>query len=1355
MLGDSLFLISLAALTLLVLVVLGTVLYFAIQRAHAKPGSDPKLVKLRFDSLRSSFKQAVELIESNIVARSERYSIPWILVLNESRVAAQLPIEQSGVASALSTDSASAATTQGISWHFFDKGIVIDMQGSYLGAPDEEDSAEKPWDEFLGLCRNYRPQRPFDSVVMTVPASLLSDATADASLEVAKLARLSHRRLWLAQNRFAMRFAVYVVVSECERIEGFAPFARALPESMRAGMLGWSSPYDLSTTYRSEWVPEAVGAVVSAVTDSSAELFALDTSNADVSKYYLLPSRIRALSDQLQVYVDELMRPSAYHEPFFFRGIYLTGDSSTAGQMAAVMAQEEALEEPEQANSAATSQLLREPVFLRDLFEHKIFLEYGIARPSRQQLARPALSTAMRWTSGALLGGWALGLLLVTWQLERRNTELVRALAQIGADANYRARAAERNEAIPSAWYRSKTLALLAEIEKLGSDRAWTFLMPGAWPVFESLDARVAARIEREFGEIAISTLRRELYTRAAEITGVTQDESTSELIIGSECAAPSGFAAIGSAPHKSTLAVEEMPEFAAMLQYLTTLERLDQAMLAVGRLQKPNQNANEDLRLLVQYTLGADLPLNISQSIHFFQGNEVQGRSSPAAISVMHIQQAVRCSLQQGAASLNQHLFANNDLLASERLIHAHGAALLGHDAAPGGYAHSVADFKDLIAAIKEQEYLLNAARGAWMRQPTLALGKAYDVMLGRIAQSTRLLGPQVVDQMQQRAANEFARMAAEYEARFGLDGQSGVVWRDKDMRFVLSPERMALRDALTHLLAQPFMVVPSERSLPSAPTQGVMTWDVAKLDQALKLIDSYKAYMAEGVVKFPAPNRAGVAVFVQAQFARSANDLLVDALTVNPRSDSAGMSNAAQFEAAASRLHKLQDFMNELAANTQADQLGNLISEDALQRLRQLDDKLFQMDLYATRGRDFKSWAGEHGPFLQAFGVSDAGALQQYLSVQMGRIEALSRQAEVYLAALSASASNAQLAKRWQGIGRELERYRLKSPNGSLVLLEQFAMTAGVESDRSNCLEKSAGKTPIGKSADYFAERHASLYAALQKRCGELRSSEYQDGWTAFSTSFNRVLASRYPFALLENRDVADAELDDLGMVLKEFEKLPRSARDNGASPKRAGSSQYVVQRFSDQFDKIRAFVAPLFPSDEGAVAGYDLLSELRANPGAEVEGNKVIDWTLEVGSQVLKLRDAPRALRWEPMTPIVLTLRLAKDSPVYATADPQQSNMSTDGRTIVYRFADSWALLRLIQRQRDFDGAGRSDGRAQLLRFEFPVTGGAEAAKGSPQVTRARVFLRLTVTPVGKRNALAWPVAFPIRAPDFTNP
>ena len=101
--------------------------------------------------------------------------------------------------------------------------------------------------------------------------------------------------------------------------------------------------------------------------------------------------------------VDELMRPSAYHEPFFFRGIYLTGDSGESAQtVAAIDAQHDAYghKDLEPIGGDLIAQLMRQPAFLRDLFEKKIFLEYGLTRPSRTQtLTRPVLHRALRWAA--------------------------------------------------------------------------------------------------------------------------------------------------------------------------------------------------------------------------------------------------------------------------------------------------------------------------------------------------------------------------------------------------------------------------------------------------------------------------------------------------------------------------------------------------------------------------------------------------------------------------------------------------------------------------------------------------------------------------------------------------------------------------------------------------------------------------------------------------------------------------------------------------------------------------------------------------------------------------------------------
>ena len=1356
MLKENLFLLSLSVLIVLVLLVLGMVLYFAARRSEAKPATDPKRIKMRFDSLRSSFRQAVELIETNIATRKERYSLPWVLVLNEGANQQHLPIEQAGVASALSTEAANAAAAQGISWHFFDKGIVIDMQGAYLGAPDDEDSAEKPWDEFLGLCRNYRPQRPFDSVVITVPAAYLMDNSPDAGQELSKLARMSHRRLWLAQNRFAMRFAVYVVVSGCDQIEGFSPFARTLPESMRAGILGWSSPYDLSTTYQSEWVADAIGSVVKTVSDTTAELFALDAVQADAGKFFLLPSRIDAIKAQLQLYVDELMRPSAYHEPFFFRGIYLTGDSSESAQKAvALVGAADGADDAVPADGTATpplvqvSTLMREPAFLKDLFEKKIFLEYGVARPSRQQFARPVVGKFARWGAFVVLGGWGAGLLVATAQLHQRNPGLVKALAQIELDANVRARAAERGEVLSSEWYRSKTLALLAEIEKLGTGKAWTIFMPGSWSAFDDLDARVTERIEREFGEIAINTLRRELYTRASDLTGVAQDESSSELIIGGECNAPAGFTALANAPHKATLTMEDLPEFAALLQYLTAVEQLDQAMMAMVRLQKANQNEAEDLRKLVKFTLGAELSGNMTQSLRFFRGAEEGGGISPAAISVMHIQQAVRCSLEKATNALDQRLFLNNDLLVSERQLASQSARLFSTDGRVAGFVETVSGYKEMLSAIREQEALLGTGKGAWMRQTHLNLGPAYDTALQRITQSRRLLGGESAEQTKQHASVAFAKFTNEFNVRFGVDSNTGLVWNEKDQRFALSTSRLALRDSLNGLLAQPFMTQPSDREIPAYVSQSTLVWETPKLDQALALAESRKRYLAEAVQKFPQPNVAGVTSFVNSQFSRLMSDQVLDAMTTTGRSDPGSMSEATAFDTARNRLSKIQEVFYDLGERTKADNLRSLMSQDALQRLRQMDGKMTQAELYAIRGRDFSYWSGDRGPVLQAFGVPDGAAMQQYLGLQFSRMESLGRQADIYLAAMDGVASDSQLSRRWQAINRELERYRLKNPNGSLIAYELFLTSVGAEVDKTNCADKLAGKNPGSRANDYFAEKHIQVFNALQKRCAELHISDQQEQWAAFSVNFNRLLAGHIPFAPVNAKDAPDADFDDVGQVLKSYEKISRLMKEPPSSV-RNSSNWTAARRFAEQFDRVKAFLAPLYPLEEGAVSGYDMNVEFRANQAGELEGNKVIDWVLEVGSQTLRLRDAARPLRWEPGSPITLTLRLAKDSPVFALPDAQQPNMMTDGKSVTYRFNDAWSLFRMIQRQRESDPAVRADGRNLLLRMEFPLDSKTQDP-AVQQDSRAKVYVRLALTPVGKRVPMYWPVIFPVRAPE----
>ena len=156
------------------------------------------------------------------------------------------------------------------------------------------------------------------------------------------------------------------------------------------------------------------------------------------------------------------------------------------------------------------------------------------------------------------------------------------------------------------------------------------------------------------------------------------------------------------------------------------------------------------------------------------------------------------------------------------------------------------------------------------------------------------------------------------------------------------------------------------------------------------------------------------------------------------------------------------------------------------------------------------------------------------------------------------------------------------------------------------------------------------------------------------------------------------------------------------------------------------------------------------------AEIEGSKIIDWSLDVGNQTLRWREPARTVPWMYGMPITLSLRLAKDSPLAATSDPQQAAMDTDGQTVTYRFDDPWAFLTFMQRHRDAENAPRQDGRSQLLKFEFPLRPQALTdVAAMPAGGKARVYLRVMVMPVGKKAPLFYPAVFPTRAPEWNLP
>ncbi|HKG13185.1 MAG TPA: type VI secretion system protein, partial [Pyrinomonadaceae bacterium] len=402
--------------------------------------------------LKASFSRALKMLRAHVTRRDYRYRLPWFLMVGETGAGKSTTLGESGMGLPLGRPAEQThGVKQGLSWFFFDRGVVLDVAGEMVLRRDGEASNQRGWNQLARLLQKHRPERPLDGVVLTIPATDLLDARGlEGRARIEQKAACLYRKLWQAQKLLGMSFPVYVLVTKCDEVTGFQSLCRELPRSAREEMFGWSSPYTLETAYRPEWIEEAFQNVHRYLFQLQVEVFAERGDVQDRDGLFLLPSEMQALKTPLQLYLDHVFKESSFHDSFFFRGLYFCGDagedagaqaSGAFAPPAALSAADGEEEDDWLASSpdpfaprperAAQVSGPRRPAFVKDLFEKKIFVEDMLARPlartalsrNRTVLAAQALSLAI-----PILG--LVGLLFTYGGLERYSNELYDLLVQ-------------------------------------------------------------------------------------------------------------------------------------------------------------------------------------------------------------------------------------------------------------------------------------------------------------------------------------------------------------------------------------------------------------------------------------------------------------------------------------------------------------------------------------------------------------------------------------------------------------------------------------------------------------------------------------------------------------------------------------------------------------------------------------------------------------------------------------------------------------------------------------------------------------------------------------------------------------
>jgi type VI secretion system protein ImpL len=1229
-------------------------------------------------------------------------------------------------------DAAEGGTHLGMGrgFWFFNRGVVLDLAGS----------DDKEWETALRLLRELRPKRAADGVIVAFPAADLIEGAGNEikRAELAANAGRIFRNLWEAQLQIGFRLPVYVMVTGCERLTGFASLCSSLPESARREMLGWSSPYSVDAAYRGAWVDEAFTALVRRVEDVQMEAFAAGTAEADW--LLRLPEAIASLGQPVRVCLDNLLKSTAYQGSLIFRGLYFCGRQGLG--------------------AAADAKPTGKVAFLADLMEKKIFAEAGLASPTGRTVTARNRSVRIAQTAAILaIVACAGALAWAYFSFSHQDAELDPFLRTA---AQRMRRQTDRDEKV-EAELSGAAIELLDKMSAVDFRRYGSIFVPTSW--FSPFEDKLEHAIGVAFNEVIFHAVDHGLRQKADRL--LTDGTFRLEPVAaGFSRPSGSGLAEAGPSTMMSETAalaaspiipIDQMPEFLDLRRFVENLKQLDEHVTTFDRLAKAGSGDLNDLGEVVHYSLDQGMPAG------FYRKGDLYQRALIAAdyhaFDRSRYTARAREKLEGLTATFYAALYRRNPFDARLQQL----AAALNANA----WRQATGDEATRLAEITRRLHALDTALAgpelewAFRQGSDFNLGVPFNALLPPIERS-KFLGPEYAQRVRDAGMRGWIAFRSTLAASGSPLTGSFLAVRDGNPQQRLSEDTLLLAHALDSFVGQQFVVAkPQGRELLANSSRGVrVVWNGAQLDQAMGVAAAYDRFKDKSLTLFPQDLRVSIDQVARDRARAEMDDYLASAAGYVPVPPATGptmleeqiRSDITSFGGDGETLHRVLEAFSRLGSSESRRGVANVMTTEGLRLLRGVDDLLDAEQPYRPRLGGFAWWDGSTPPSPSAWGARDVADVAAYAEATRTRITLLARNYAQPLLTWFTKAGTIDrpdvrpVAQRWQGILDDLRDYDAKKPGNSLAALEDYIGPKMAKVSAADC---SAAAPPADGSSSprYFGRSLQQLSRELSRRCNDMASQSATIRYADLSSYFNQRLAGRYPFSDWPQRSgTLEADPADVRGFFRKFD---------AAKPVIAGAivdsdpAFAQLRQFLADMSTVRAFFAPFLDSQKPDLApAYDVEAVFRTAREQEVDADQIIAWTLGVGNETVTSRDKKPTLRWSVGKPVRLTLRWANDAPRVPVLSPSVRGVSVKDRTVVYEYNNQWSLLTaLAENVAPAEALPRYDEEEPVTLgfriFTKPFNGGDTGN------VPTQVFMRLALLAPGTPNPVALP-RFPHVAP-----
>jgi hypothetical protein len=1272
--------------------------------------------------LRRSFSRAEKRINAYASGTGARYKVPWYLMIGEAQSGKTTLLGNTGLNLLFDVPKERAGGKQAVNWFFFDQGIVLDVAGDFVLKADGQTSDGKGWHSLTRLLQRSRPERPLDGIILTIPSSDLMgepNPSAEGKLRLEQKAHRLYKKLLAAQKTLGINFPVYVLITKCDRITGFKSLCAEIPER-RNEIFGWSSPYTREIAYRAEWVTEAFQNLYRYLFQLQIEVFAERDEVRNSDELFMLPSAMRAMRVPLQLYLDHIFKESAYHDPFFLRGIYFCGDSS-AGTDAPDASLVHSPTEPEidwlmpPPNPSRvlapeqTSPTGRKPAFVGHLFERKIFQEELLARPiNRTMLSRNRTVLAAQLLSLLIPLIGVIGILLTYPGLQKDEGAFHKFLKE--EENDLQALKAEEETGIKGKDFQTREADLFEAMSGMDAKGLRSPFIPTSW--FSEINYQSRESLVSAYQYLIFESLRRELDCRA---------ENNLPLPSSGPCYAT--LADVTDQPKPPNCAFEADPASAHISTFIESLAKLIEHRKLYDKIIKEDTGDAADMSKLLVYLGHAPLPAVLDK------------RSNSLLMQALSKSQGVALQFS------DDDVYARGECRVKEMIQEIYDKTFENKSVS-----------YDYLGDIGKAEALLSRPENTWLATRTFDdEGAAF--YRRTISSALRELKRALNDLSNQRFMPRATEPDTPPEPEEPL--------RQHGTRRMILWDTESLQQAIA--LYKDYANYVSRASYQNTNTLDYKVKQAAR-DALVKklggLIRQARRIQPPQRIVGESASRASLDIEI-ANFKR-AQPLLSQLLEI---CDTLGCDTPGKDPSLRTTLIAQTNSLMRAIDNEFTDEDFYATAQWDFSRW-EMDQSFHSYTLFGAGNPDeLEVYLADQRNDIAALGTQYAAPVLNFMSAQGIQLQRRGR------------------SVNWNALLVQLDKYDNQKPGNTVAVLENFIRVEMNKVNSDNCpaiLGDSTSqygdyflqvRNELRQSLYVRCEQLAGVRIARDEQRARMQIENQFDenlrSYARIEKSFNNNLAGRFPFSEVpQTAPFAEADPEAINEFFQLLQTNKATAMTALQQCPQYGISPKEALAFMGEMEEVQLFFAsflqkkPLYPL-------FDFNLKFRVNENEQrvaMGANQIIDWEFTVGKKRFRYLDGPATGNWGYTDPLVLTLRWAKDAPtIPLPKDSTLPRLKVNEKTVTLTYNNNWSLLLLLLKNKgagsDFDQG--VDIEPYTLRFEVPIAPNPALPNAILQAQPPRLlpseavfYISLSLVAPSQKDPLIVPQTFPKSAPRLTN-